>query len=192
LLVQGASNTGKSQLVYVLQHLVGTTFTCQLSVEHMDDPVMRAVIKGKALNIMTELSSTAMIADGGFKTLVSTEEPILINEKYKPAETYTSTAKHVIATNNLPAVNDKTEATYNRILFIPMLNVISKDNQDHGLKEKLSIGIKKGPLIGAQKGPPVWHGGGRPVVPVVNRRDPRAGRRALHMAGGGPRVGGSC
>ncbi len=30
------------------------------------------------------------------------------------------------------------------------------------------------------------------VVQVVQRRDPRAGRRAHHAAGGGPRVGGSC
>ena len=30
------------------------------------------------------------------------------------------------------------------------------------------------------------------LVPVVHGRDPRAGRRALRAAGGGPRVGGAC
>ena len=47
----------------------------------MDDPQRLAVIKGKALNVITEVSSDALIADGGFKTLVSTEEPVFIDEE---------------------------------------------------------------------------------------------------------------
>lgn len=154
LLLHGESDTGKSQVVDAFQQLVGRSFTCQLSVDHMDDPVMRAVIKGKALNVMTELRADAMIADGGFKQLVSTEEPILLNEKFKPAETYTSSAKHVIATNNLPSVNDRTKATFNRLLLIPMTNIISKEKQDRELPEKLRAempGILNWAIEGARR-----------------------------------------
>lgn len=154
LLLHGPSNTGKSQVVYALQHLVGTRFTCQLSVQHMDDPIMRAVIKGKSLNVMTELSAEAMIADGGFKTLVSTEEPILINEKYKPAEMYTPTAKHVIATNALPRIDDRTLATYNRLLLVPMENEIPAQRQDPHVKDRIieeMPGILRWAIDGARR-----------------------------------------
>ena len=38
----------------------------------------------------------------------------------------------------------------------------------------------------------MYHGLRRELVRVVHGRDPRAGRRALRAAGGGPRVGGAC
>lgn len=137
LILHGPSNTGKSLVVGAFRLLVGPASCCQLPVQHMDDPVLRAVIKGKALNLMSELSADAMVADGGFKTLVSTEEPILINEKFKPAETYVPSAKHVIATNSLPQINDKTEATYNRLLIVPMERVVAEADQDPLLLDHL-------------------------------------------------------
>lgn len=137
LVLKGPSDTGKSQVVFVLEQLAGQRFTCQLSVEHMDDPERRSVIKGMSLNVMSELSAEALIADGGFKTLISTEEPIMLSAKYKPTEMYRPTAKHVIATNNLPVVNDHTAATFNRMLILPMDKIIPKEAQDRQLQDKL-------------------------------------------------------
>jgi putative DNA primase/helicase len=154
LMLYGPADCGKSQVVYALQGLVGTRYTCQLSVEHMDNPTRRAIIKGKALNVMTELPTDALIADAGFKTLVSTEEPIMLDEKYRPAEMYTPTTKHVIATNSLPRINDRTEATINRLMVIPMLRPIPVELQDKDLKRKLMAempGIFAGAVRGAQR-----------------------------------------
>jgi len=138
LLLYGPADCGKSRIVDAAMGLVGSRYTCQLSVEFMDDPTRRAVIKGKALNVATELPMDALIADSGFKTMVSTEEPLLIDEKYRPAEMYVPTAKHVIATNHLPRINDRTEATFNRILLIPLLTSILPERQDRQLQAKIS------------------------------------------------------
>ena len=132
----GAADTGKSQVLYTAEQLVGTAATCSLSVEDMDDPVRRAVVRGKALNVLSELSEDSLIRDSGFKTLISTEEPILINQKYKPAEMYQPTAKHIIAANVLPRITDRTEATFNRILLIPMTRIVADEDQDRDLKAK--------------------------------------------------------
>ncbi len=137
LVLHGDSDTGKSQVVFVMTELAGADYTCQLSVEFMDDPERRSVIKGKTLNIMSELSESAMIADGGFKTLISTEELILISAKYEPTEMIRPAAKHVIATNNLPKISDKTAATFGRLLILPMERVIPKAQQDRLLPDKL-------------------------------------------------------
>jgi phage/plasmid-associated DNA primase len=86
--LHGGPDTGKSLWALIARELVGARFTCSLPIEHMDDPIARAVLIGKRLNLLTELKAEAMIADGGFKTLVSTQEPILINAKYERPITY--------------------------------------------------------------------------------------------------------
>lgn len=137
LLLKGGGDTGKSVVIYTLVQLVGELNTCSLPVEQMDDVQRRAVIRGKLLNVISEISAEGLIADGGFKQLVSTEEPILIDEKYKKPEMYIPRAKHAIATNVLPRLNDRTEASLNRLLIIPMLRAVPKDMQDEGLKGRL-------------------------------------------------------
>jgi P4 family phage/plasmid primase-like protien len=154
LMLYGVPDSGKSLIVHVLTALVGPEQCCTLSVEDMDDPQRRSVIKGMALNVMTELSAEAMIADSGFKTMVSTEDPILLDEKYKAPERYVPTAKHVIATNNLPKLNDRTEATFNRLLIVPMMRSIAREDQDPELPEVLAQempGILRWAIEGARE-----------------------------------------
>lgn len=137
LVLYGESDTGKSVPAHVLREMVGPQQYCSLPLDQMDDPMARAVIVGKQLNLMTELSVDAVLADGGFKQMVSTEEPLLINQKYKPAYNYVPTAKHVFVTNNLPQMNDRTEAVLNRLLIIPMMRVLSAEEQDENLPATL-------------------------------------------------------
>jgi P4 family phage/plasmid primase-like protien len=153
LLLYGESDTGKGIVFALAQLLVGRAYTCQLGVEDMDDPGRRAVLVGKALNVITELSSDALIADGGFKTLVSTEEPVLIDAKYREPIMYTPTAKHMISTNSLPRLNDQTMGTFNRLLIIPFTRVIPLANQDRDLQAKLAAelpGILRWAVEGAR------------------------------------------
>ncbi len=76
LVLKGERNIGKSQVVFVLTELAGLDQACQLSVEFMDDPEKRSVIKGTTLNSMSE---PAVIDGGAVKTLVCTEEMNLIS-----------------------------------------------------------------------------------------------------------------
>lgn len=141
LILFGPGDTGKSLFAQVAKLMVGDEFACSLPVSDMDDPVKRSVIKHKRLNVITELSADAMIADGGFKTLVSTEEPVLINPKYVAPHTIVPTAKHIIATNTLPRVNDRTEATYNRLLIVKFDRVLGPGEKDEELLGKIKAGM---------------------------------------------------
>jgi P4 family phage/plasmid primase-like protien len=138
LVLYGESDTGKSVPVKLARKLVGEEFCCALGVHQMDDPVIASVIKHKRLNTLTELTSDALIADGGFKTMVSTEEAIGLNPKYEKPHQYTPIAKHVIATNKLPTINDRTSATYNRLLIIPFTRVFESKEQDEGLFARMT------------------------------------------------------
>lgn len=160
LVCQGESDTGKSQIAYVLRKLVGNTNCSSVSVEDMDDSRKRTPLIGKMLNVLTELTSRAIIADGGFKTLVSTEEPLQFDEKFKKPILYTPTAKHVIVCNDLPQVNDRSMGTYNRLIMLRFSRVIPLSEQDRDFQSRMEaeiLGIARWAAEGARR--LVEHGG---------------------------------
>lgn len=127
LVIQGDTDTGKSRVAAAISMLVGRDRVCSVSIEAMDDPTLVGPIKGAAVNVVTELPEGALIRDGAFKKLVSTEEPIQINAKWKAVETYVPTAKHLILTNTLPAISDRSRATFRRLLLVFMNRLPAKD-----------------------------------------------------------------
>lgn len=137
LMLYGDPNTGKSAVVTVLQNLVGRENICSIKVENMDEPEALAPIKGKALNVISELTSKSMIADGGFKQLVSTGDAVLLNEKYQRREIYFPTAKHVIATNTLPGISDRSWGTFERLMLISFNRPIPEEKMDRALDDHL-------------------------------------------------------
>jgi len=137
LFLHGESDTGKSQVPLILKELVGMSNACTISTEEMADPRKREDLVGKMVNLLTELPAEAMIADSGFKQLVSTGDPIAIDPKFQHRFTYTPFCKHVVVCNNLPDVSDRSHATFNRLLLIEFNNVIPKARQDKHLMDKL-------------------------------------------------------
>ena len=137
LCLVGRGDSGKSQIAHVARKLVGERFCSRLSVEHMDDPRYLAALKGKKLNVITELTAEALLADGGFKTLVSVEEPVFLDRKYKEVESYTPLCKHLIACNNLPRLKGRPQEVFRRLLLVPLDHVIPEDEQDPTLIDKL-------------------------------------------------------
>lgn len=151
LLCYGESNCGKSTIPFLLRELVGPANMCAVSVEDMDDPRKRAPLRGKLINALTELPTDAMIADGGFKTLVSTEEPIQFDEKYMPSIMDVPIAKHVIVTNALPTINDRSKGTFNRLLLVQFRHVIPETDQNKRVWDELRAEIE-GVLLWAIEG----------------------------------------
>jgi P4 family phage/plasmid primase-like protien len=137
LVCYGDPNTGKSVVVTILIELVGSRNTCSIPVEQMDDPRALAPIKGMSLNVISDLTAKSMIADGGFKRLVSTGDAVSLDEKYKTPELYVPHAKHVVATNVLPGVSDKTWATFERMMLLKFPNAIPVSEQDRNLVDAL-------------------------------------------------------
>jgi len=154
LVAYGDPNTGKSVVMTVMTELVGQDNTCSISVEDMDDPRKVAPIKGKLLNVMSDLTAKSLIADGGFKRLVSTGDAIQIDEKFKAPHLYIPKTKHAVATNILPRIDDKTWGTFERLLVIRFPNVIPAGEMDRNLTAKLveeMPGILNWAIAGARR-----------------------------------------
>lgn len=154
LILYGESNTGKSVVGRVLRDLVGQDKTCGIPIDDMGDPKGLAPIKGKQLNLLPELDGGALIKDGGFKSLISGGDTIMINEKYKPQMQYKPFAKHVFITNTLPAINDRSNGTYKRLIVLEFTRVFNDKTQNNNLSDLLVSeleGILQWALIGANE-----------------------------------------
>lgn len=169
LMCYGPPDTGKSVVGQVLTKLVGHENICSIKLEEMHDSRKVAPIKGKMVNLIPEVKEKAIIADGGFKLLVSTEDPIQIDPKFIKPETYIPCCKHVILTNTLPEIKDQTDAVYNRLLLIGFNNPVSEDKQDKELLQKLNKeinGIVKWAMDGALS---LYEAGGHFVEPKESK-----------------------
>jgi P4 family phage/plasmid primase-like protien len=158
----GPPDTGKSQVCAIATALVGgLDAVCSITPDDMDDPRKLAPIKGKALNCVPDLKKNTVLADGGFKQLVSTGDAIQIDQKFTRSELYTPTAKHLFATNNLPTIRDVTDAVFRRLMILGFNARVPKEAQDTKLEEKLKKelpGILNWAIEGARK---LYEGGGR-------------------------------
>lgn len=154
LYLRGEGDTGKSVVEHVLRRLVGFENCTSIVPDKMGDPRAIATIKGKLINLVSELSEDAMVDDGGFKKLVSSEDAVLIDPKFERPFFYSPVCKHVICSNNLPRITDHSKATYNRLLIIPMDKVIPRADQDPMLPQKLEReiqGILNWAIAGARR-----------------------------------------
>lgn len=150
----GESDCGKSTIPFLLRILLGAENCTAVSVTAMDDERKRAPLLGKLVNLLTELTSEAMIADGGFKTLVSTEEPILFDVKWGGVFMDIPICKHVIVSNSKPGINDRSNGTYRRLLLVHFRHVIPQSEQDTTIWDQLRgevDGILSWALEGAQR-----------------------------------------
>jgi len=138
LFLYGESNTGKSVVASVAREMVGISNLCQVRLEDMDDPKKRSPVKGKLLNLITEVGEWSTLNDSGFKMLVSTGDPVEIEKKFVNSMTIIPTCKHMIATNNLPRITDQTKAVYNRLLILEFKNIISQNQMDPHLLDRLT------------------------------------------------------
>lgn len=150
----GESDCGKSTVPFLLRKLLGQENVTAVGVQDMDDSRKRAPLLSKLVNLLTELTSDALIADGGFKTLVSTEEPILFDPKWGEPIMDVPICKHVVVTNTLPKINDRSNATFRRLLLIHFNHVIPSDKQDTRVWDRLAgevEGILNWAIEGAQR-----------------------------------------
>lgn len=137
LVLYGESDTGKSRVTDVLVNMVGQRYVSCIALDQMDDSRKLAPLRGAAINLVSDLKESTILADGGFKALVS-GDPMEIDPKYEAQEIYRPTAKVVVATNNLPRVNDRTLAVYNRLLILHFDRVFHVERQDRSLAGKLA------------------------------------------------------
>ncbi|HEY9658569.1 MAG TPA: phage/plasmid primase, P4 family [Allocoleopsis sp.] len=149
----GASGTGKSVLINVIQELAGTSHATISLDELNNNSYQLADIAGKRLVTFTEPKANSVLADDHYKRLVS-QDTIMARQIFGKPFRFRPICKLWGAMNDMPRVIDRSDAIFNRVLIIPMNHTMPEEKKDLQLGEKLSrelSGIFNLALIGLKR-----------------------------------------
>ncbi len=132
----GGGGNGKSVLLSLLTKLVGRSNVSHAHIERLDDKFVRAELQGKLLNISSEMSASATLADGYLKAIVTGDETEA-ERKYQPSFSFKPFVRLIAATNQLPRLLDITDGFFRRAIVLSFNRQFLGDDCDPDLENKL-------------------------------------------------------
>jgi putative DNA primase/helicase len=164
LLCVGEGANGKTVFSEVVQSLVGIENCSQVPIARFDNPFALIGTLGKMLNVTTEgVGLIEELAETTLKSFTSGDR-MTFERKFRDAVSDMPTAKIMVATNDLPRFNDKSQAIWRRILLVPFDKTIAEDEQVETLADELK-GELPGILNWALEGLRNLNAAGRFTVP---------------------------
>lgn len=136
----GSGGNGKSVLLNVLTGLLGTVNVSHAQLERLDRPAVRAELDGKLVNISSEMSAEATLADGYLKAIVS-GDVIEAERKFKSSFSFRPIVKLIGATNHLPRLLDLSDGFFRRAVILTFNRQFTEAEQDRGLEGRLNAEV---------------------------------------------------
>jgi len=117
VIFSGDTDSGKSTLLSVLQSIFPQGAVAAVRPGDFGNDYHRAQLVGVLANFVSELPETDWLEPSAFKALTGDD---LINARnpYGRPFSFTSVAGHIYAANSLPRINDRSEASWNRLVVL--------------------------------------------------------------------------
>ena len=136
LFMLGEGRNGKSTVLYVLEHIVGDKNRAAIPLEKLSDHHYVAELFGKVVNISIETNAKSEVYDATFKAITS-GDTLTADPKYKHPFLFRPYCKLIYALNNMPRVNDKTDAYFRRLIILRFGRQFEGDADNKTLKYEL-------------------------------------------------------
>lgn len=143
----GAKSTGKTTLITCLAEILGDRHagTAQLGLIHHtksfseDEDMARTAVAlvGKRFVFMDETKKDAVIDPAKFKRIASRDAVLTARHLRQDAFSFTNKAKVVILTNNQPNIDVDDDAAWDRVMYLPFLVSIAKEDRREAFKDEL-------------------------------------------------------
>jgi P4 family phage/plasmid primase-like protien len=119
----GSGRNGKSKLLTVIEHIVGSENAATIEIQQMKDKHYRAELYGKLVNIVGDLSSKDVEEDNSsvLKKLVG-EDTVEARRMYGHPFKFYSNATNIFSCNVLPRFEDVSDGVVRKFIVIPFLN----------------------------------------------------------------------
>lgn len=139
----GVGANGKSVLCYIIQKLIGESNCSTLSLNDMSQRFGKEHIVGKKVNIATEndLILTKSSVNTQFLKSVSSGEEIYVEQKGKDMIQHIATTKMLFSLNNMPKVEDTSDAFYRRLVILPFEQKFSL-NPKNDMEKQANVHLK--------------------------------------------------
>ncbi|MEO7037378.1 MAG: DUF3854 domain-containing protein [Polyangiaceae bacterium] len=117
IIFSGDTDSGKSTVLSVIQSVFPPGSVAAVRPADFTNDYHRAQLAGVLCNVVSELPETDWLEPSAFKALTGDD---LINARnpYGRPFSFTSVAGHIYAANSLPRINDRSEASWNRLVII--------------------------------------------------------------------------
>lgn len=148
----GSGGNGKSLILATLTALIGSANISFAQIERLQEKFVRAELCGKLINISSEMSAQATIADGYLKQIVS-GDVIEAERKHQPSFSFKPYCRMIGATNELPRLLDSSDGFFRRAMILTFNRQFSETEQDKNRETKLMSelpGILKWAVEGLQ------------------------------------------
>lgn len=118
MIIYGQGNTGKSELVNLVERTVGEGNISPLTIQNTNDRFSPYFLRGKLLNVNADISSEAMPDSAGLKKIVG-GDTVRAEIKGGKVFSFKPYAKLLFSANRIPEVkDDKTNAFFRRLLIL--------------------------------------------------------------------------
>lgn len=137
-LLQGVGDSGKSVLGNLISSLFNPEAVSYLDIYRFKDKFSTSQLRDKRLNISMDLPRVQLSREAiGVIKMLTGDDVITVEEKFRNAESYKPTAKLLFGSNFPLMLADNDPAFRNRLVIIPFQFSIPKDQQDKHLLEKM-------------------------------------------------------
>lgn len=137
LILHGSGSNGKSLIHNVINAVFGKENVTNHSLQSLCDPnsKVRSSIENTLINFSSEIGSGKFDIDT-FKQLIS-NEPVYVKKLYQDPYRITNYGRFVFNGNTLPTFVENTDAFYRRFLIVPFNVVITDEEKDPYLSQKI-------------------------------------------------------
>jgi putative DNA primase/helicase len=136
LFMLGEGRNGKSTLLFALENVLGQANYSAITLEDLIKATYVSEIFGKLANVSIETNAKSSIYDAKFKAIVS-GDTVTADRKYGHPFKFRPFCKMIFALNNMPQVNDKTDAFFKRLITLKLTRQFADIEQDRSLKPKI-------------------------------------------------------
>ncbi|QDP51134.1 MAG: putative DNA primase [Prokaryotic dsDNA virus sp.] len=135
LFLYGERRTGKSTILDIPRQIFGESRATAVGLGETDGFGSMALLS-KAVWLSDEIAVGSVMNDSVMKRVI-TNEPISIKVKMKNPIEIRLNMTVGMAGNSLPTIKDTSDAVYDRMLFVPCDTVITNQQDDPALRDKL-------------------------------------------------------
>jgi P4 family phage/plasmid primase-like protien len=136
LILHGKGSNGKSVMTSLVTDLFGAERTAHLSPQAMKERFSRAQLFGSAVNVVSEMPETELLASDTLKAVISGDR-IEVERKHKDPFAFKPRCAHIFATNTLPASRDRSHGLWRRLVPVEFNHIFTEKDKDRGLIDKL-------------------------------------------------------
>ena len=129
-ILTGNGANGKSTLLEIIERMIGEENISSVALEELDERFKTYQLEGKLVNIGDDISNNYIEDNSTFKKL-STGQKVNVERKGKDPYDLENYSKLIFSANELPRINDLTDALKRRLIFIPFNAKFSKKDKDY-------------------------------------------------------------